>query len=473
MGIFSKSSKKDKKVTSKNAMDAVKKSDPGVSAKKANVARALFKMDEANHVWLTIKSNSLRTFNKPFEDESLLNATGPSRSFFENDFETSLGFFKTGTLKGEVKEPVDYVEDIVKDFPLNEAEFKALFLYINSKRSHSYTLGFDNLAFAQHALKAAGKTAPDGRSSSSARQSLDKEFDDQKTQRDEFNTAYDLLRDMREGKVETSVDGIEQQINTVTALRAALPKDRVNKVTAQGASLEDTADFKATQGIRERKRTEGEVSDVFSAYDKEPSAATSNNLLKYLVKYRNDLITWEKAEKYLNKMIKAGHIKVINREAFRDLFNTKEWGLSTTSDFNITKLGHAPGYIADCISLKTAMDTLQFLETLKAAVGDAIFNELVVPADVKKFAVKLSSGILDAQIRMKIKDRMAIVSSMKGTMLDDVYKNTIADLDFYKKGRIAGTSGQCDVKDAMAAAIEALEAQKTKESEQTAAKLIK
>ena len=155
----------------------------------------------------------------------------------------------------------------------------------------------------------------------------------------------------------------------------------------RGGKIQSTADFQRTQQILAQKKVEDEVNSIFAAYDENPSPATCQELLKYMVKYRDVSVTWFKAEKYLNRMMQNDHITVVQYSAFDTLFNHKGWNMATTG---IQKFGNGTTRTNDflsacgpakCPSCPRTLDDIEslssFLYTLKAAVGDDIYRTLV------------------------------------------------------------------------------------------------
>jgi uncharacterized protein YbcI len=81
-----------------------------------------------------------------------------SMAYFNDLGATSLSFQNVGLLKGAVEEPSSKAAKggTIFNFRLTGDELAGAFTYINAKRSHSYTPGFNSATFASHALKAAG-----------------------------------------------------------------------------------------------------------------------------------------------------------------------------------------------------------------------------------------------------------------------------------------------------------------------------
>ncbi|MBR4985088.1 MAG: hypothetical protein IKY83_05040 [Proteobacteria bacterium] len=180
MGLFGS---KDK-VTSKNTMDRVDeklKSTKAVGYQAGSTDR--FENDHYGDkymadVYVDVKNDDNVTMTFQLPDKKALDAKQAyynlggdvlphgiaemvgkkSMAYFNDLSATSLSFQKIGWRKGAVEEPSTKAQKGGKiyNFRLTGRELAAAFTYINAKRAHDYTMGFNSATFASHALKAAG-----------------------------------------------------------------------------------------------------------------------------------------------------------------------------------------------------------------------------------------------------------------------------------------------------------------------------
>ena len=161
------------KITSKNAMDWVTKGDDDskylmnlyIHEFGPNCVTMVFDVPDMGVGPVKVEKG------KDGKDKALTNvlpkdiadAVGPkSYEYINQQGYTRLSFRNTGLLKGEVKEPSEFLggEHNVAKIRLTGKEIKAAFTYINAKRVHEYTPNYTSATFALHTLKAAGIALP-------------------------------------------------------------------------------------------------------------------------------------------------------------------------------------------------------------------------------------------------------------------------------------------------------------------------
>jgi hypothetical protein len=174
MGIFGKKvtsenakEKAEKKLGSTDALDLSAKKEADVYGDKY-VADVYVDVKDDHNVTMTFQTGDKTAFDKK---NAIYNVGGDvlppgtaeivgkkTMSFLNDLGATSLSFQKTGLLKGEVEEPAakSIKGGTVYQFRLTAKELASAFTYINDKRKHSYTAGYNSATFASHALKAAG-----------------------------------------------------------------------------------------------------------------------------------------------------------------------------------------------------------------------------------------------------------------------------------------------------------------------------
>lgn len=159
-----------------------------------------------------------------------------SMAYFNDLSATSLSFQKVGWRKGAVEEPSTKAlkGGQIYNFRLTGKELAAAFTYINAKRAHDYTMGFNSATFASHALKAAGlNVGIIGGSAKRFGKNMDKTISKQgvekwsqtaiKTVRgfgDEHASAPDEIKYMAKSEVDTRRKGMRLQGGLDTTLGA-------------------------------------------------------------------------------------------------------------------------------------------------------------------------------------------------------------------------------------------------------------
>ncbi len=179
---------KQPKVTSDNAMAIARSKSATDAQSKAwdsrYVADAIVNVVDDDHVSLTF-TTPLRMANHVGDQfaPDITSAIGDkSMKYFNRFGATLMSFQKKGTLKGEVEEPWENASTKGEkfNFRLTGEEMKAAFTYINAKRKHTYTPGYNSATFAAHAMKAAGISI-NASSAKSLKASINKEIDREET----------------------------------------------------------------------------------------------------------------------------------------------------------------------------------------------------------------------------------------------------------------------------------------------------
>lgn len=372
MGIFSK--KSDDKITSKNAM--AKANAESQSRSTAPVATVWLNAGD-DHSWLTIKTaNSARLNDKPFDNPSLLNVTGSSAKYFMSDAETSLGFqeIKGSKGKGKVVEP-DYSDsaNITKSYSLNEAQFKAMFMYINDKREHHYSkLGYNSATFATHALKAAGLAVPNAMTLGGLTKELEKERDQiQKTNEKREKTNQTLVANPFE-----QLDSDKAATKRVLSLHEA--KDSI---------LEQASNLKATSPEAEKIA-----------------------FLKAIVVGRGSTYKWDDISKSINALKTKGVFMVSQCEAIKTLYTQLSNDATGRRGHAFEGLGIQPD--VRIISPKLAETFCDYIDTLRCISGNKL-DIFISSEDMVTAANAIADSLLNESSKLSPEEVRQIVTIFK------------------------------------------------------------
>ena len=401
MGLFSKKDSEPSKVTSKNAF-AKANAAPGKSPDGKVAYVQIHTNTEASHTWLTIKSvKDIAIDATPWATSQQKAASGPSAQHIEKNFETSLGFNKVGKDTGKVIEPdLKHTPEISKEFAINEAQYKAMFLYINSKRDHKWSnLGYNSTTFATHALKAANLPI----SSFSSTSGLAKQFQKDKKHNEGVNELHAEANDAREK--------LHQSPSKSTMRKAQWATTKENGAQKRAGVVFDKYDD-STKRLQEKEMK-------FASLKADIDGATKGNaipVLKSLIKAR-DYAKWDDI-KHSVQDLRGRHIISVQQEmALQDLYTLPlfEGNVFPKLSYRGPNYGAKADSESKIISAKHNQEFLDYVEIIEVISGGNI-GAFISASDFAAVGAKLGHSLADIKCMQSPAEVQKNVSSLLESM---------------------------------------------------------
>ncbi|MBQ4361163.1 MAG: hypothetical protein II767_13005 [Proteobacteria bacterium] len=381
MDFFAKKDSDPNKVTSKNAFE---KANAGAAkSPNTNVTAAYVQIHtntQASHTWLTIKSaKDIAIDQSPWVSQSQKAASGPSAKHMENHFETTLGFNKVGKDTGKVIEPdFKHAPEISKEYALSEAQYKAMYLYINSKREHKWSnLGYNSTTFATHALKAAGLSI----SSFSSTGGLAKQFKKDAKQSEKAQGA-------RESANETSAKlwNSPSKSSLHKAQKASAIANAYQKPEGSVSYSYDSS----TLRLREK-------ASKYEDLNNEIESATKGNAisaLRSLIQAR-EFAKWNDIKPYADKLMHNNIISVIQYQAIQELYSMMATRGSYLPSMGIIGPNMGKGVFSE-VGVNEFLDTIEIL----TAISNGNLTDLIPMNELEGAAKKIANDITHKNVKL-------------------------------------------------------------------------